>query len=91
MMGWRMSLRKGQQLGRCGSYNLRVAAHVLAPLSYRGEKTNELEVKTCPINTKGDTAFDQGPEKAARNTADYLTLIVSHRNPTLPSQFYYCP
>lgn len=37
----------------------------------RGEKTNELEVRTCPINTKGDTAFDQGAYSAepARNTS----------------------
>lgn len=30
-----------------------------APTTPRGEKTNELEVRTCPINTKGDTVFDQ--------------------------------
>ncbi|KAI4495250.1 hypothetical protein M0804_001451 [Polistes exclamans] len=36
----------------------------------RGEKTNEPEVRTCPINTKGDTVFDQGAYSLleARNT-----------------------
>lgn len=42
----------------------------------RGEKTNEPEVRTYPINTKGDTLFDQGAYSLdqTRNIAFYPSL-----------------
>ena len=42
----------------------------------RGEKTNEPEVRTWPINTEGDTLFDQG-STVARNTIPPLSLSLS--------------
>lgn len=42
----------------------------------RGEKTNEPEVRTYPINTEGDTLFDQGAYSLdqTRNIAFYPSL-----------------
>lgn len=70
--------RSGSKRGGKGKGKNDVAANALHGVKTRfnpcrttprGEKTNEPEVRTWPINTEGDTLFDQG---SARNTIPSL-------------------